>query len=272
MPALGPRDPADLEAWTRAELGFSRQLEQPWQVAPHPSLGGSSGYPIWHREEQLERWNAGEVTDISKRSLFRWSRRLKPYHQTGNRERSQIIRTKLLNLITYIIAWLDATLDKMARWQSVGGSAAATWRWQAARRQRWERKGGGGSTLVVVIAATAAQQRRAVGRQAEAERWWWWQHGGSTAAALAVRWRRQQHGGSVGRSSTAAVRRKRAAWRRHLQHGVSGGSMVAALAEQQRQRGSSATMAGSMAEASPEQGWQRCPAAMVTAMAAAQRR
>jgi hypothetical protein len=79
MPALGATDPADLEAKACKELGFSRQLEQPWRVAPHPSLGGSSGYPVWHREEQLEIWDAGEVTDVSKRSLFRWSRRLEPY-------------------------------------------------------------------------------------------------------------------------------------------------------------------------------------------------
>jgi hypothetical protein len=98
MPALGATDPADLEAQACAELGFSRQLKQPWQVAPHPSLGGSSGYPVWHHEEQLERWDAGEVTDVSKRSLFRWSRRLKPYHQTGNRERSQIIGPNYLIL------------------------------------------------------------------------------------------------------------------------------------------------------------------------------
>ncbi len=104
---------------------FFRQLEQPRRVAPHPSLGGSSGYPIWHLEKQLERWDAGEVTDVSKRSLFRWCRRLEPYRQTGNRERSQIIGTKLLNLVTYITAWPDATLDEMARWQSGGGSAAA---------------------------------------------------------------------------------------------------------------------------------------------------
>jgi hypothetical protein len=195
MPALGATDPADLEARACAELGFSRQLEQPRQVALHPSLSGSSGYPVWHREEQLERWDAGEVTDVSERSLFRWSRRLEPYRQTGNRERSQIIGTELLNLVTYNTAWPDATLDEMARRQSGGGSTAAARRWQAARQRRWERKGGGGSALVAVAAAAAAQQRRAVGRQVTAERWWRRQHGGgvrSMVVASAARWQRQQ--------------------------------------------------------------------------------
>ena len=112
MPDLGATDPSDLEAKARAELGFSRQLEQPRQVAPHPFLGGT-GYPVWYHEQQLEKWNTSTVTDISESSLFRWSGRLEPYRQTGNRERSQIIGTKLLNLVTYITAWPDATLDEM---------------------------------------------------------------------------------------------------------------------------------------------------------------
>jgi hypothetical protein len=114
MPALGATDPADLEAKARLELGYSRQLKQPRRVAPHPSLVGSSGYPVWHREEQLERWNAGEVTDVSEWSLFHCRERLKPYRQTGSMERSWVIGTKLLNLVTYITTWTDATLDNMA--------------------------------------------------------------------------------------------------------------------------------------------------------------
>jgi hypothetical protein len=180
---------------------------QPWQVAPHLSLGGSSGYPIWHREEQLERWDASEVTDVSKRFLFRWSSHLKPYRQTGNREWSQIIGTELLDLVTYITAWLDATLDKMAHQQSGRGSAAAAPRWQAARRRRWECKGGGGSASVAVAAAAAAQQRRAVGRQVAAERWWRRQHGGSIGSmvvASAAQWQRwqKQHGSSAAEASS----------------------------------------------------------------------
>jgi hypothetical protein len=207
MPALGVTDPADLEARVCVELGFSRQLEQPRQVAPHPSLGGSSGYPIWHHEEQLERWDAGEVTDVSERSLFRWSRRLEPYRQTGNRERSQIIGTKLLDLVTYITAWSDATLDEMARWQSGGGSVAAARQWQAARRQRRECKGGGGSASVAVAAAVAAQQRRAVGQQVAAEWWWRGQHGGgvgSVVAASAAQWQhwQKQHDSSAAEASS----------------------------------------------------------------------
>ena len=67
MPGLGATDPADLEAQARAELGFSRQLEQPRRILPYPGFGGSGGYPVWYREHQIQRFNAGEAIDVSRR-------------------------------------------------------------------------------------------------------------------------------------------------------------------------------------------------------------
>ena len=114
MPGLGATDPADLEAQARAELGFSRQLEQTRRVAPSPRFGGSGGYPVWFREIQLQRFNAGEAIDVSLASIYRWGDRLEPFRQTGNTERKTIVGADLLSLVTYITAWPDATLDEMA--------------------------------------------------------------------------------------------------------------------------------------------------------------
>ena len=61
MPALGADDPADLRAQACAESGLSRELVQPWRVEPHPHGGGSSGYSVWNREEQL-------VRDVARRA------------------------------------------------------------------------------------------------------------------------------------------------------------------------------------------------------------
>ena len=97
MPALGAVDPADLRAQARAELGLSRELAQPRRVKPHPREGGSSGYPVWSREEQLEKWNTGEETAASKASLYRRSDRLILHRCTGNRARTQIVGTDLIN-------------------------------------------------------------------------------------------------------------------------------------------------------------------------------
>ena len=66
MPALGAVDPADLRAQACADLGLLCKLAQPRRVKPHPRRGGSSGYPVWSLEEQLEKWNAGEETERRK--------------------------------------------------------------------------------------------------------------------------------------------------------------------------------------------------------------
>ena len=60
MPGLGATDPANLEAQACAELGFSQRLKQPQRI---------SGYAVWYREQQLQRFNAGEVIDVSWRSI-----------------------------------------------------------------------------------------------------------------------------------------------------------------------------------------------------------
>ena len=77
-------DPADGRAQARAELGLSRELAQLWRVEPHPCRGGSSGYPIWSREEQLEKLNTREETLASQASLYPWSGRIVPHRRTGN--------------------------------------------------------------------------------------------------------------------------------------------------------------------------------------------
>ncbi len=68
-------DPADVRAQACAELGLLRELAQPRRVEPYPRQGGSSGYPVWSREEQLEKWNAGEETVTSQASLYERERR-----------------------------------------------------------------------------------------------------------------------------------------------------------------------------------------------------
>jgi hypothetical protein len=113
MPGLGATDSADLKAQARAELGFSRQLEQPRRILPYPGLVGSGGYPVWYCEQQLPRFNAGEAIDVSWRSIYRWADCLELFRQTGNRERTTIVGVDLLSLVTYITAWQDATLDEM---------------------------------------------------------------------------------------------------------------------------------------------------------------
>lgn len=115
MPAAGATDPADLVARARAELGFSRQLQQERRVAPHPSGGGSSGYPVWNRLDELEREENGEPCVSSARSRRRWrNEHLLPYRQTGNKAREQVTGVDMINMINFIIAHPDGTIDEIA--------------------------------------------------------------------------------------------------------------------------------------------------------------
>ena len=109
MPALGAVDFADLRAQAHTELGLSPELAQPQHVKPR-----FSSYPVLSREEQLEKWNAGEEFAASEASLYRWLNRLIPHHCTGNRARTHIVSSDLINLVVLLFAHPDATIDEMA--------------------------------------------------------------------------------------------------------------------------------------------------------------
>jgi hypothetical protein len=82
-------------------------------TSSHPCLGGG-GYNVWLCNEQLAKVQAREDIDVSTRSLLRWRERLHPYHQTGNKAREQVVGVNLLNLVTFLRAWPEATLKEMA--------------------------------------------------------------------------------------------------------------------------------------------------------------
>ncbi len=57
---------------------------------------------------------APEEIEVSCRSIYRRADCLDPFCQSGNRERTTIVGVDLLRRVTYIMAWPDAILDKMA--------------------------------------------------------------------------------------------------------------------------------------------------------------
>jgi hypothetical protein len=113
MPDPGVTDPADLQALARDWLGLSWQLVQTRHVTPHPCHSGG-GYDLWFCNEQLAKAQAGENVDVSTRSLSCWRERLHPYCQMGNKAREQVVGVDLLNLVTFLRAWPEATLEEMA--------------------------------------------------------------------------------------------------------------------------------------------------------------
>ena len=99
---------------------------------------------MWYPEQQLQRFDAREMIDISLRSIYRWGDRLEPFCQTGNTERTTIVGADLPSLVTYITAWLDATLDEMAVfiYNEGGGSLLPSGNFETSRDARHNKKEG----------------------------------------------------------------------------------------------------------------------------------
>ena len=64
-------DPADDCACLLRRHQLTRELRQDRQSLPHPSIGGSRGYPVWFREAELQRWQNGEEITASRQSIHR---------------------------------------------------------------------------------------------------------------------------------------------------------------------------------------------------------
>ena len=108
-------DPADLIARAQSEAGLPRELQQPRQLhAPHPSHGGTQGYDVWYRLDQIQKWSTGQPIDVSVASIYNWMKRLVPFRKTGGRERTHLIGRDQFLLVAFLIAYPDATLDEMA--------------------------------------------------------------------------------------------------------------------------------------------------------------
>ncbi len=108
-------DPANLVAQARSEEGLPCELQQPRQlIAAHSSRGGTQGYDVWFRLEQINKWSNGQPIDVSKASIYRWIQRLTPYRNTGGQERTHLVGRDQFLLVIFLLAHPDATIDEMA--------------------------------------------------------------------------------------------------------------------------------------------------------------
>lgn len=106
--------PEDDRAKARASLGLGRELAVQRSSNPVPSRGGSRGYDIHYRQNQLALHAIGLPTEASLSSISRWNRRLEPYRMTGNRERSTIVGFDQLLLAICITVFPQAQLTEIA--------------------------------------------------------------------------------------------------------------------------------------------------------------
>ena len=98
----------------RRNLGFKRLLEQPRSVPVNPSKGGSTGYPVWYRQQEIDLYSAGQPTTASKNSILHRKERLEPSRQTGNKESTILRGQHQILLSSYIFAHLEVTADEVA--------------------------------------------------------------------------------------------------------------------------------------------------------------
>ena len=107
-------DPADAVAADRRKVGLHRKTKVDRGVLIHPSVGGTRGYPVWHRVLDLDRDAQGQNTDASPISHWRWTRRLLPYRMTGNRANGTIVGEDQYLAVICVTIWPDSTTDEIA--------------------------------------------------------------------------------------------------------------------------------------------------------------
>ena len=116
-------------------MGLLRQTEISHAILPNPANGGSRGYPVWHRIQDLFRAERNLPTDASVSSHWRWGKRLLPFRMTGNRSSSTITGADQLLAAICITIWPDYTTDDIATFihNEVGGVHTRS---QISRRMR----------------------------------------------------------------------------------------------------------------------------------------
>ena len=82
------------EAARRRRMGENTLRRVPRTVAEHPSVGGSSGYPVSQRIENIALAAEGLPHTASNASIARWENRLYPYRCTGNKEDHKLRGTR----------------------------------------------------------------------------------------------------------------------------------------------------------------------------------
>eukprot|EP00536_Pseudo-nitzschia_multiseries_P013074 jgi/Psemu1/34048/gm1.34048_g len=80
-------DPADHRAGAHRKLQLTRELKVERKASFHPSVGGSKGYNLWYRQQQMER------------------------HQN---DRDLLVGLALVSLVVCIIVYPQAQLDEIA--------------------------------------------------------------------------------------------------------------------------------------------------------------
>ena len=107
-------------AATRSQAGMTHELKQFHDDnLPHPSHGGSHGYPLWYHHHVLwmVNWYGFEVIDdleVSTTSVYWWLLQERPYRMTGGCECKALTGWDLLLLSIGLFVYPDSKADELA--------------------------------------------------------------------------------------------------------------------------------------------------------------
>ena len=101
-------NPEDHDARERSELGLPRQLEVTRNVLPDPALGGSRGYLVHQRLQEIVRAAGGDHTVSTRASQYRWKARMAPFRMTGNAQRKALVGRDQFLLNYFMFMYPDA--------------------------------------------------------------------------------------------------------------------------------------------------------------------
>lgn len=101
------------EALERRHAGLPRQLQvERGSEFPHPSKGGSRGYPVWFRLEQLMKYHAGRPIDVDRKTIKAWLQNVNPKRMTGGRAKEALTGIDQVLLLIYFHAYPHATHEE----------------------------------------------------------------------------------------------------------------------------------------------------------------
>jgi hypothetical protein len=104
----------DQQAKLRHDMGLNKALEVDRTAKPNPANGGSSGYDVWFREQQVAKFNNGQPIDVAVATIYRWRDRMLTFRATGNKTSSTIVGEDQLLMVFLLFAYPEAQEDEIA--------------------------------------------------------------------------------------------------------------------------------------------------------------
>ena len=116
------KDAANTRASTRSRLGLARETHRArTENYPHPSIGGTRGFPLWVRSLAMEQYygtgcylTAAHRAGCCTRTIRRWEERSIPYRMAGGPQRDSLTGADQLLLTICIFIYPDASSDEIA--------------------------------------------------------------------------------------------------------------------------------------------------------------